>query len=318
MIIKRCLTGVGPSILSKSLVTLTVLTLLLTFTSLPAAGITEEQLKMLDMLEQLDQLDQLDYEEFVSLINQANTCTRSRDFNCTERALTAAKKVVSTSNDKSTLSAAYVALDAERQALALEIEAKRRAIAEQKARMDAEESRRNNRNVTAALLGVVMSGAMIDAGASSSEAFEAGKAMFQDVSNNTTSNMQNLIDQSKNGAALSSGQLGGDQRGLNQPSSGYAFDPQGCAIEQNLCGNDSACVNRVSQSSICNNGNSSHSYQDMLDNIKSNDSRIKQNPNIPNYSEINNNNLQIDKINNYHEYQDVRCKDNKEGCAIQQ
>ena len=160
-------------------------------------------------------------------------------------------------------------------------QARQQQARQQQAARERAESNNEDRNVIGALFGVATGVAMKNVGgASSGDALQAGMAMFNDVSNNTTSNMQNL-NQSKNN---SSSQLGGslyqNKNGLSQQGSDNAFDPQGCGIEATKCGPDSACRDRVYQSPMCNNGSSPYTYDDFLNNTVKKDLRIKANPNI--------------------------------------
>lgn len=73
-----------------------------------------------------------------------------------------------------------------------------------------------------------------------------------------------------------------NQSGANsgRMGSGYGGSVQDCGIELALCGNDSVCRERVSQSSICSNDNSSDDVKDCRHYGTCNDSRVKPNPNI--------------------------------------
>ncbi len=66
---------------------------------------------------------------------------------------------------------------------------------EQQQREEQRRQQQNNDQLTAALFGVAMGVAMDNAGASAGEALQASTAMYQDVANDTTSNMQSLNDQ---------------------------------------------------------------------------------------------------------------------------
>lgn len=243
----------------------------------------EAQKKMLDQLNQLDQLDQLDKLEFFEHIDKANACIRSRNYICAESKIAAAGKFAD-SKDKQTLMLTKKSLADERLTEIREQEELKRLALLKRQQEEARrmaESNNEDRNLIGTLFGVATGVAMKNVGgASSGDAFQAGMAMFNDVSNNTTSNMQNL-NQSKNN---SSSQLGGslyqNKNGLSQQGSDNAFDPQGCGIEATKCGPDSACRDRVYQSPMCNNGSSPYTYDDFLNNTVKKDLRIKANPNI--------------------------------------
>lgn len=75
----------------------------------PAAAQVDSKL-----LEMLDQLDQIEKQEFQAAINQADTCTRSRDFACTSSQLAKAAKFASGARNQSALTAAGQRLAAEK------------------------------------------------------------------------------------------------------------------------------------------------------------------------------------------------------------
>lgn len=67
--------------------------------------------KLLDML---DQLDQIERQEFQAAIDQADACTRARDFACTSSQLAKAAKFASGARNQSALTAAGQRLAAEK------------------------------------------------------------------------------------------------------------------------------------------------------------------------------------------------------------
>jgi hypothetical protein len=80
--------------------------------------------KVSDLLEMSERMDQADKQDFQGALGQANSCTRARNFSCSEEQLRKAAKLVNGSSDKQALNAATQNLQAERQRVKDEATAK--------------------------------------------------------------------------------------------------------------------------------------------------------------------------------------------------
>ncbi len=123
-------------------VCLKVVLIAILFTALPAVSGMQD---MLDLSEKMDQLDKQDFQE---AINQANTCTRERDFPCTNLQIAKAEKLAGDSSDQKLLAAARQNLSHEKWQVAEEerlrveeehrrAEQERIALAEQRRQQEA-------------------------------------------------------------------------------------------------------------------------------------------------------------------------------------
>lgn len=118
--------------------------------------------KSADLFDMADQFDAMDKQDFQGFIEKANSCTRTRNFSCTESELAKANKLANSAADKKILLASQTALkneknrmeqerlegirreeEAERKRIAMEEQARRREEQRQRAEEEAQESRTN-------------------------------------------------------------------------------------------------------------------------------------------------------------------------------
>jgi hypothetical protein len=121
----------------------TVRCILLAVLLLPGFAVSDE---MDDLLKMSEQLDNQDRQDFTALIARAESCTRARDFRCSDNALAKARKLPTDGKDRKRLQLADANLQAARQQMQQEeyaaIKRREAAEAEALAQQQAERKRR--------------------------------------------------------------------------------------------------------------------------------------------------------------------------------